>query len=141
MNHLLARLKHPRFTTYRQFAMFVAVGILNTVFGYSVFALFIFMKLHYAIAMLLATCLGILFNFNTTGRIVFQQHDRKMLVQFIGAYTFIYFITLILFNITKLLHITNIYTSGAIISLITPFISFYLNKYYVFIHRESLHNS
>jgi len=34
----------------KQFFRFIFVGILNTIFGYSVFAFFIFVGMHYSIA-------------------------------------------------------------------------------------------
>lgn len=41
-----------------RFLKFLMVGALNTVFGYSVFALFTYLNLHYTISTLLATILG-----------------------------------------------------------------------------------
>ena len=44
---------------------FILVGILNTAFGYSLFALFIFLNMHYSLAVFLSTVLGVLFNFKS----------------------------------------------------------------------------
>ena len=139
MNPLLAQLKHL-FSTYRQFAMFILVGIINTIFGYSVFAFLIFIQLHYSIAVFLTTCFGILFNFITTGTIVFQNNDKKLIFQFVAVCAFVYCLTLLFIKEVRLIGITNIYISGAIVSLITPFISYYLNKRYVFTKPKNFQN-
>ena len=73
-----------------RFIRFVLVGVLNTVFGYGVFALFIGLGLHYALAALLSTVCGILFNFRTTGRLVFGNRDNTLLLRFFGVYAITY---------------------------------------------------
>lgn len=50
---------------------FLFVGVLNTTFSYSLFALLVFIGLHIAAASLFAVLLGILFSFSTQGSIVF----------------------------------------------------------------------
>ena len=41
---------------------FLLVGVMNAVFGYGCFAGFLYLGLHYSMALLLATILGVLFN-------------------------------------------------------------------------------
>jgi len=43
-----------------KFIRFFIIGLINTLFGYLMFALFIFLNFHYSIAVLLATILGVL---------------------------------------------------------------------------------
>lgn len=62
--------------------LFIFVGALNTLFGYTIFTFFIMMGLHYALAALLANILGVLFNFKTTGKIVFKNSNNVLLVKF-----------------------------------------------------------
>lgn len=131
MNFLLAPLKNSIFIQ-RQFFTFILVGMINTIFGYSIFTLFIYLHFHYSIAMLVATCLGILFNFQTTGVIVFKNQNKKLILQFIAVYATMYFLSLTLLNIIRWMGISNLYISGAIVTCITPLISFTLNKFYVF---------
>ena len=59
--------------TRRQGIRFLFVGAVNTVFSYGCYASFIYIGYNYALAAFFATCLGIIFNFNTTGRIVFKN--------------------------------------------------------------------
>ena len=132
MNIFLSRFGYL-FSKHSQFARFVITGIINTLFGYSLFALFIFINLHYTLAVLLATCIGIVFNFYTIGTFVFLNNSRKLMLQFFAVYVIIYFVTLFLIKLINMLGVNNLYLAGAIASLITPFISFYLNKNYVFV--------
>ena len=53
---------------------FLGVGVLNTVFGYSVYAALIFAGLSYLIALFLSTIAGVVFNYFSFGRIVFFGH-------------------------------------------------------------------
>lgn len=73
-----------------RFFRFLLVGGLNTAFGYGVFALFVVAGLHYAAAALLSTVLGILFNFRTTGGLVFRNRDDRLLLRFVLVYAITY---------------------------------------------------
>jgi putative flippase GtrA len=55
------------------FVRFLAVGVLNTAFGYAFFALLVWAGLWYPAAAAASTIGGIVFNFNTTGRLVFGR--------------------------------------------------------------------
>ena len=46
---------------------------MNTLFGYSIFSILVFFKIHYSLALLIATILGVIFNFKTVGIIVFKD--------------------------------------------------------------------
>lgn len=50
---------------------FLLVGVMNAAFGYGCFAAFLYLGLHYSLALLLATILGVLFNFKSIGALVF----------------------------------------------------------------------
>ena len=54
-----------------RFVRFLLVDVINTLFGYFSFATLIIIGLDYKLAALLATIQGVLFNFQTTGRLVF----------------------------------------------------------------------
>src|SRR6516162_3637567 len=54
-----------------QFIRFVLVGCLNTTVGYGLFAACILLGLPSALALLIATIIGVLFNYFSTGRLVF----------------------------------------------------------------------
>lgn len=76
----------------RRFVRFVAVGLLNAAFGYTLFAAGILVGLGPEIALLIATVLGVCFNFLTTGRLVFADRDQSRIVRFVLAYVASYLI-------------------------------------------------
>jgi putative flippase GtrA len=114
-----------------KFFRFIIVGIINTIFGYSLFALLIYLKFHYSIAVLISTIIGVLFNFKTTGRIVFKNDKSHLLFKFILVYVFTYFLNI---GLIKLLTYTkfSMYLIGAICIVPMSVISFFLNKVFVF---------
>lgn len=114
-----------------QFIRFLFVGGINTLFGYGCFVFFIFTGAHYSVAVLLSTICGILFNFKTTGVIVFRNSDNNLIFRFVIVYGIIYFCNvaglkwLIMNNI-------NTYIAGASLLLPMAFLSFILQKKIVF---------
>jgi len=73
-----------------QFVRFLLVGVLNTLFGYACFALLLWFGLHYTVAMALATVLGVLFNFKSSGALVFGSNDNRLVFRFVASYAVIY---------------------------------------------------
>lgn len=123
-----------------RFIKFLFVGALNTLFGYVVFAVFNFFNLHYTLSAFLATVLGVLFNFKTTGIIVFKNNDNKLLIRFISIYLFMYFIAILELKTFTLFFLTNMYLNYALILLPNAFISYILMKKFVFIPRTDIVN-
>lgn len=113
------------------FLRFLVVGGINTVFGYSVFAILTLLKVHYAIALFLGNVLGILFNFNTTGRIVFHNRDNRRIFGFFGVYGITYLVNLACLRVFDLNHV-NMLIAGAIMVLPMAAFSFILNRAFVF---------
>lgn len=117
----------------KQFIIFLMVGVLNTIFGYSVFALFIFLGMHYGLAVFLATCVGVLFNFKTIGSIVFKSKNSNCIWRFISVYIICYGVNVGVIKVILLLFsAANIYVVGAVATFIVAILSFSLNKYWVF---------
>jgi putative flippase GtrA len=73
-----------------QFLRFIAIGLLNTAFGYGVFVIGLFLGLAPAAALAVATVLGIGFNFFTTGRLVFLNRDNRRIYRFVLVYGVVY---------------------------------------------------
>lgn len=120
-----------------RFIKFLFVGALNTIFGYSVFALFNFFNCHYTLSTLLATILGILFNFKTTGVIVFKNNNNNLLVRFISIYTSMYFFAIIELKVFIIFNFSNMYLNYALISLPNALLSYILMKHFVFINKSN----
>ncbi|HEY6837603.1 MAG TPA: GtrA family protein [Geobacteraceae bacterium] len=113
---------------------FLLVGVLNTVFGYSLFAFFIFVGLHYSLAVLLSTVLGILFNFKTIGRLVFRSHNNRLIFRFVATYGLTYLLNVVFLRILDGLRV-NMYIAGMLLLIPLALISFVLQKKYVFTEK------
>lgn len=111
----------------KQFIIFLCVGAINTVFGYSLFAFFIFLDTPFYLALLFAALLGLIFNFLTNGRIVFKNKRFSVFYKFITISALLYFIHITLIKIINR-SINNFYISGLVTMSITAILSFYLNK-------------
>lgn len=114
-----------------RFLLFLIVGGVNTLFGYGIFALCIFFKFHYAFASVVSTVLGVLFNFKTTGIIVFKNKDNTLLFKFFMVYAISFIIGLIYLYYMNQLNISN-YLSGAIWILPGASIAYTLQRIFVF---------
>jgi putative flippase GtrA len=80
----LARLLRDR--EFWRFVRFLAVGSLNFAFYYTIFATLHLLDVEPTQAVILATIVAVLFNFCTTGRIVFGYGRFRLLPRFIGVY-------------------------------------------------------
>lgn len=115
----------------KQLILFFLVGGINTLFGYFLYALLIFLHLHFALASLLGTIGGVMFNFKTTGIIVFNNHDNRLIFKFIAVYATTYLVNvsgLKLFSIYN----TNMYLAGAVLVLPVALLGYVLQKKFVF---------
>jgi putative flippase GtrA len=121
-----------------QIIRFLFVGGINTVFGYGVFALFILLHLHYVVAALLANICGVLFNFKTTGTLVFKNKGNRLIFRFFGVYIITYFINVGLLKVFDYYGIKSL-IAGAIIVLPLSLLSFTLMKKFVFNNSPEKH--
>jgi putative flippase GtrA len=69
-----------------QFVRFLAVGSLNFVFYYTIFATLHFLGMTPTQSVVIATVIAVLFNFLTTGRMVFGNRRARLLPRFISVY-------------------------------------------------------
>lgn len=114
-----------------QFGIFLAVGVLNTAFGYGCFVVFLRLQLHYALAALFSTILGVLFNFRTIGWIVFRNRDNGLLLRFIGVYAAIYGINLLGLRLLIGIGVGPV-LGGAVLLLPSALLAYFLQKRFVF---------
>ena len=131
--NMLAELRKrtPAFLFTLIFYRYLAVGLLNTVFGYGVFALLIYLGLSYPVALFLATILGVLFNFKSIGVLVFKSRDNKLIFRFVAVYIVIYFLNLIGLKLLTAIDM-NVYYSGAVLLPLMAVVGFIINKRFVF---------
>lgn len=117
--------------TLRQIVAFIAVGVLNTAFGYGIFAAAILIGLPEALSLAIATVLGMLFNFVTIGSLVFNNRDFRLLGRFVGVYVSLYLANLALLRGGIALGLGPL-VSQAICLVPVSTGSFILGKYFVF---------
>lgn len=114
-----------------QLLRFVAVGALNTAVGYLIYAVLVWVGFNYAVAAAAGTVLGVLFNFKSTGRLVFGSNDNRLLRRFICVYLLVYLV-----NVVGLTVFTRFgfsaYMAGLLMLPPAACLSFVLNKRYVF---------
>jgi len=111
--------------------LFLLVGGINTLFGYSLYAILLYFHLHYALASLLATIGGVLFNFKSTGVIVFKNHNNRLLYKFIAVYCVTYSFNIGCLKIFATFN-ANMYIAGAILVLPLALFSYVLLRKFVF---------
>lgn len=121
-----------------KFVRFLLVGVINTLFGYSCFALLILLGLDYRYAVLLSTILGVLFNFKTIGRLVFGSKSNKLIFRFVLVYVVNFLLNvealrmISAINIFDLEQKTKMLIGGAVLILPMAILSFVLMKLFVF---------
>lgn len=114
-----------------KFVKFLCVGAINTLFGYVIYALFLLIGLHYSLALLFGTIIAVIFNFNTTGRIVFNNTNNRLIFNFISIYIIIYLINLVFLTIFNYFNI-NLYIGGLFMLMPMAILGFKLNQMFVF---------
>lgn len=123
-----------------QLLRFFVVGGVNTIFGYTVFALLILLNHSFnvvsseaelVLAPLIGTICGVLFNFKTTGSIVFGNKNNWLIFKFFGVYLTTYVLMYCFLRIFDSYDVSRI-VAGAIIVLPIALINFFLNKKFVF---------
>lgn len=128
---LRAEKKKMGYLLENRFLRFLAVGGLNTVFGYTVYVVLIYLGFHYALAVLLTTVLGVLFNFKTTGSLVFGSRNNRLIFRFVGAYAAICLMNIAALKVFKSFDV-DMYLAGALVILPMAMVAFLLNRRFVF---------
>ena len=115
----------------RRLLKFLVVGVLNTVVGYSIFFIGLQFGLHYSVAIALATVLGTLFNFKSTGAMVFHSQDNTRLFRFVIVYGVVYLLNVIGVAVLTRLGLPE-WCAGLVLLLPLALVSYSLNSRYVF---------
>ncbi len=119
-----------------KFVRFLFVGALNTAFGYFMYIIFISTPLPQWAALFCAYIFGVLWNFKTTGTLVFKSHNNKLVFKFICVYVFTYFVNL--FCLKALLQFgLGKYIAQLVLIFPIAILSFVLFKTFVFKEIET----
>ena len=127
----IAMLLPERIRPTGRFLRFLLVGVLNTAFGYGVFVACLWLGMHYALAGAISTVLGVLFNFKSTGNLVFHSRGNRKLPQFVAVYAIIYLVNVLALGAMLQFGIPE-WLGGLILLLPSAILSYVLNRQFVF---------
>ena len=114
-------------------ARFVGVGLLNTVVGYGIYGGLILLKVPYLVALLMATIMGVIFNYFTIGRLVFKARGGLVVFgKFIAAYGVVYGINATALDVLIRHFQFNPYIGQALCVPLSVVISWLLMNYWVY---------
>lgn len=88
--------------------------------------------MHYALAVLLASVIGVLFNFKTIGILVFQNGSNRLIFRFLGVYLVTYLLNVSALKACASFRI-NMYVAGLLVALPMAVISFLLLSRFVYL--------
>jgi putative flippase GtrA len=129
---MMPGLRHWRALRPRhRFVSFLLVGALNTLFGYSVYAAVIYLGGGYRLAVALSTIIGALFNFKSTGLLVFDHSDSRLILRFLLVYGVVFLVNL--GGVGALVSSGfGAYLAGFLMLPILALLAYLLNSRYVF---------
>jgi putative flippase GtrA len=124
-----------KFTQKARLFRFLLVGILNTAVGYGLFALLIYLGLHYALANLVATILAVCFNFISTRKLVFKQSGggggTATAVRFALVYAVLYGVNVGLLFVMLKTGLTE-YLAGLLLIPVSAALAYILHSQFTF---------
>ena len=128
-----------------QFIRFVLVAVLNTAFGYLIYAILLWffdlLKLDnpYIYASFFGYVIGIIFNFKTYSALVFKNKNNRLIFKFILFYVICWLTNISCIALLEKLHINN-YLAGAITAIPVGFLGYFLNSIFVFKKKPAFLN-
>jgi putative flippase GtrA len=112
---------------------FIGVGLLNTVVGYGIYGLLILLNIPYLVALLMATIMGVIFNYFSIGRLVFKSRGGLFVfAKFIAAYSIVYGINATALDVLIKQFQFNPYLGQALCVPLSVVISWLLMNYWVY---------
>ncbi|WP_420841369.1 GtrA family protein [Enterovibrio baiacu] len=112
---------------------FLIVGFINTIFGYSIYALFIFLGFGYQFSVLIATFLGVIFNYFSFGRLVFHSEiGTGNAIKFTFSYVIAYLINIVSLHFLIDVNGNNPYFSQILVLFPVVIVNWFLMNKWVF---------
>jgi putative flippase GtrA len=115
----------------RRAVRFIAVGALNTAFGYGVFYILLAITGHSIASLAIATVLGVLFNFRSIGVLVFGSSDPRLLMRFVGVYATVFVVNAAGLRALELLGLGSALAAALLIPFIAA-LTYRLTRDFVF---------
>jgi|ERR1035437_396742 putative flippase GtrA len=109
---------------------FLFVGVLNTVVGYGTYALFIYLKMHYILAMIFSSIISVTHSYLWNKHFTFKSTDKSFAeaIRFVMVYAVGILLNMVLLYVCITLCRINAYAAGATTLLITTVISYIGHK-------------
>ncbi len=112
---------------------FLGAGLLNTAFGYTVYAGLLFFNTPYLVALFFATVAGVIFNYFSFGRMVFDGNGGWLVFgKFVAAYALIYGVNAALLSGLTNYFLLNPYLGQAICIPLSVVLSWILMNHWVY---------
>lgn len=119
-----------RLARYRQIWRYYQAGVLNTVFGFAMYALLIKLGLNMYVAQIISHLLGVAFNYSTYSRYVFAG-SRSAKIRFVASYVVNYLLGLsALFLFSQV--VASPYAAGLLATIAVSIINYFALKHLVF---------
>jgi len=113
-----------------QFFRFIIAGVINTLFGWMVFASAFNLSNNISISLISSTVLGVFFNYLTFGGYTFRKYSRTIFIKFILCYILVYIINLLV--LTSLQNYFSVILAQLILLPIMALLSYLIIKNFVF---------
>jgi len=120
---------------WRRLWRYYQAGIVNTAFGYGLFALLIWLGVNLYIAQIISHLLGMTFNYFTYSRHAFSDHTTTR-TRFILSYIANYFFGLLTLRVFSLF-IASAYVAGFLATVVVSLVNFLVLKRLVFRPRDA----
>jgi len=112
---------------------FLSAGVLNTIFGYTVYIVLLFFNVQYLVALFGATLAGVIFNYFSFGIMVFNGHSSWFVfLRFVISYVLIYVVNAALLRILIEYFLLSPYFGQVICIPISVLLSWLLINYWVY---------
>ena len=111
--------------------LFIVVGGLNTLIGYGLFAVFYLLSHQRQASLVAATVIGVLFNFFTTGRLVFANHGYRMLFPFVLVYAVVLALNMAALEALARAGVSTLGAQAIALPILAA-VTYLLNRYIVF---------
>lgn len=128
----MAWLRHPRVAEFWRYGQ---AGLVNAAFGFAAYALFVRLGLNIFAAQIVATVLGVAFNYVTYSRHVFRDASAGR-IRFILAYAFNYLVSVAMLLIASRL-VASPYLAGALAIVASAAINYFALRHFVFTVRRA----
>ena len=116
----------------KTYIMYLLAGGVNTIFGILAYITFSQIGFNYAIALAFSTFVGVLFNYFTLSKSVFNISNKQALIKYCINYLLVYCLSIMMIYLLIQLGFNQNF-SGAIVILVMSLLNFYILKKFVFI--------